>query len=140
MYHSVEGGCLCGAVRYRVSGPSLARALCHCRTCRLASGAPSVAWVVFQSRDFAFIEGQPTRFHSSPNVVRTFCGKCGTPLTYQQTSKTDSIDVTTVTLDAPNAFAPTKEVWTEHKLAWERLNEALQLYPRSGAEGSSVAT
>jgi hypothetical protein len=135
----VEGGCLCGAVRYRVSGPSLARALCHCRTCRLASGAPSVAWVVFRSRDFTFIKGEPARFQSSPNVVRTFCGKCGTPLTYQQASNTDTVDVTTVSLDAPDDFAPTKEVWTGDKLAWTRLNEALQHHPRSGSEGSTVS-
>jgi hypothetical protein len=76
-------------------------------------------------------------FHSSPEVVRTFCGKCGTPLTYQRTSKTDTIDVTTVTLDAADDFAPTKEIWIEHKLAWERLNDDLQHYPRSSAGGSS---
>ena len=40
---SVEGGCLCGAIRYRVSGEPLARSLCHCRSCRLGAGAPSVA-------------------------------------------------------------------------------------------------
>jgi hypothetical protein len=136
---AVEGGCLCRAVRYRSTGAALARALCHCRTCRLASGAPSVAWVVFRCSDFAFIAEQPTRFHSSPGVVRTFCGKCGTPLTYQRTSKPDTIDVTTVTLDRPDDFAPTKEIWIEHKLAWECLNVTLEHYPRSSAGGTSVA-
>jgi hypothetical protein len=135
---AVEGGCLCRAVRYRVTGESLARALCHCRTCRLASGAPSVAWVVFRASDFAFIAEQPTRFHSSPGVVRTFCGKCGTPLTYQRTSKPDTVDVTTVTLDRPDDFAPTKEIWIEHKLAWECLNATLEHYPRSSAGGASA--
>src|SRR5512134_3668562 len=110
MNNPIEGGCLCGAVRYRVTGEPLARSLCHCRTCRLASGAPSVAWVVFRSGDLAFI-GQPTGFHSSPDVIRTFCGRCGTSLTYQRTSETDTIDVTTVTLDRPDDFAPTREIW-----------------------------
>jgi len=136
--NATEGGCLCGAVRYRVDGESLARALCHCRTCRLASGAPSVAWVVFRSSDFAFIAAQPTIFHSSPGVVRTFCGKCGTPLTYQRTANPDTIDVTTVSLSRPDDFAPTKEIWIEHKLAWESLNTALEHYPRSSLEGGSV--
>src|SRR5262245_7186057 len=95
----VEGGCLCGAVRYRATGDSIARSLCHCRTCRLASGAPSLAWVIFRARDFAFIAGQPARFESSPGVIRTFCGRCGTSLTYQRTAETDTIDVTTATLD-----------------------------------------
>jgi hypothetical protein len=131
----VEGGCLCGAIRYRVTGQSIARTLCHCRSCRLASGAPSVAWVVFRMSDFTFLSGEPTSFHSSPPVVRTFCGRCGTPLTYQRTSQPDTIDVTTVTLDVADQFAPTKEIWIEHKLAWERANEALPQYPRSSAGG-----
>ena len=80
---AVEGGCLCGAVRYRVTGQSLARALCHCHSCRLASGAPSVAWAVFPASQFAIVSGKPNSYRSSPPVVRTFCGNCGTPLTYQ---------------------------------------------------------
>jgi hypothetical protein len=139
MSNPAEGGCLCGAVRYRVSGESLARTLCHCRSCRLASGAPSLAWVVFRSSDFAFIAEPPIRFHSSPGVTRTFCGKCGTPLTYQRDTERSTIDVTTVTLDAADDFAPTKEIWVEHKLVWETLDETLPHYPRSsvGPSGES---
>jgi hypothetical protein len=136
---AIEGGCLCGAVRYRVTGQSLARALCHCRSCRLASGAPSVAWTVFPARQFAIMLGEPNRYRSSPPVVRTFCGNCGTPLTYQHASRQDKIDVTTVTLDSPDDFPPTKEIWLEHKVAWERLNEGLEHYPRSSVPESSAA-
>lgn len=140
MSTSIEGGCLCGTVRYRVTGESLVRTLCHCRTCRHASGAPSVAWTVFRSSDFDFIAAIPARFHSSPGVIRTFCGKCGTPLTYQRTSTPETIDVTTATLDVPDAFAPTKEIWVEQKLAWESLNETLEHYPGSSVGASSNVT
>lgn len=126
-----EGGCLCGAVRYRVKGEPTALTLCHCRSCRLASGAPSVAWAVFRSSDFDLLTGSPVQFQSSPPVVRTFCGKCGTPLTYQNTSRPDAIDVTTATFDTPDEFPPAKEIWVEHKLSWECLNEAIPHYPRS---------
>ncbi len=140
MRKPAEGGCLCGAVRYRATGESLARTLCHCRTCRLASGAPSLAWVVFRSSDFAFIAESPVSFHSSPGVTRTFCGKCGTPLTYQRDAERGTIDVTTVTLDAANDFAPTKEIWVEHKVVWERLNEKLPHYARSSVGASPLPT
>jgi hypothetical protein len=126
----VEGGCLCGTVRYRVTGRALAQLICHCRTCRRASGAPSVAWVTFRSTDFAFVVGGPASFRSSPPVTRTFCGNCGTPLTYRHQSSADTVDVTTVTLDSPDELAPTCEVWTEHKVGWESLDEALPHYPR----------
>jgi len=136
---SIDGGCLCRAVRYRVAGKPIAQSLCHCRTCRLASGAPSVALVVFPSRYFAFVTGQPASFRSSPEVVRTFCAHCGSPLTYRHDSSPDTVDVTTATLDSPDRFAPTREIWLEHKLAWEKLNEKLDHYPRSSTEGQSIS-
>src|SRR5262245_45306664 len=126
----VEGGCLCGAIRYRVTGKSLAQLICHCRTCRRASGAPSVAWVTFRSSDFTFVTRGPASFCSSPPVTRAFLGNCGTPLTYQHQSSVDTVDVTTVTLDSPDQFVPTCEVWIEHKLAWESLDETLPHYSR----------
>ncbi len=129
-----EGGCLCGAVRYRVTGAPLARSICHCRSCRLASGAASVAWTVFRSADFVFASGAPTRFASSPPVVRSFCPACGTPLTYQHADSTGTIDVTTATLDHAERFAPTREVWTEQKLSWVPLNEGLEHFRRGSAE------
>lgn len=131
---NAEGGCLCGSIRYRVSGNCVSKSLCHCRSCRLASGAPSVAWTVFRVSDFAFVAGQPARFHSSPPVTRTFCGRCGTPLTYQRDCWPDTIDVTTVTLDHADEFAPTKEIWVAEKLPWETLNDDLPHF-----RGSSVA-
>jgi len=73
-------------------------------------------------------------------VVRTFCGRCGTPLTYQDAARPDTIDVTTVTLDSPDDFPPTKEIWIEHKVAWESLNERLEHYARSSVPGASAST
>lgn len=130
----IEGGCLCTAIRYRIIGAPLAQSRCHCRSCRLASGAPSVAWVVVRSSDFEIVSGRPRRFHSSPHVVRTFCRRCGTPLTYQHDDSLDTIDITSATLDRPEQFPPTREVWIEHKLAWESLNASLRHFPGSSAE------
>jgi hypothetical protein len=128
---SIIGGCLCGAVRYRSTAAPRALSLCHCRSCRRASGAPSVAWAVFAAEHFAFTTGQPVAFNSSPGVERTFCGRCGTPLTWQRGTEADTIDVTTASLDSPDDFAPTKEIWIEHAIAWEALNPATEHYPRS---------
>ena len=127
----VEGGCLCTAVRYRVTGTAIATSNCHCNSCRRASGAPSVAWVVLRATDFAYANGQPVAFRSSPSVIRTFCGTCGTPLTYQHDESPETIDVATATLDLPGRFAPTREIWLEHRIPWVPVNEALQLFPKS---------
>jgi hypothetical protein len=55
--------------------------------------------------------------------VRTHCATCGTSLTYQ--ADPESIDVTIASLDHPERVPPTREVWVEHRLAWEPLDPAL---------------
>lgn len=126
-----EGGCLCGAVRYRVAGRARALTLCHCATCRRAAAAPTVAWAIFDASGFAFTAGQPRVFRSSPHVERSFCGDCGTALVYRSTRRPDVVDVTTVSLDDPDAFAPEREIWTDEKLTWETTNPDLPHYPAS---------
>ena len=116
---SNDGGCLCGAIRYRVRGPPLHSVICHCYTCRKASGAPSVAWLTFDRGQLEFLAGDPLSFRSSPGVVRRFCGTCGSAISYENSDSPDTIDLTTLTLDDPNAYPPTREVWLEHRLAWE---------------------
>jgi hypothetical protein len=127
----IEGGCFCGAIRYRVSGTPLALSLCHCESCRRAVGASAVAWVVLRSSDLEFRSGTPTHYQSSPGVLRGFCSRCGTSLTYQREGEPESIDVTTASLDHPNAFAPEREIWTAEKIEWDRINESLRQYPGS---------
>ena len=78
----MDGGCLCGAIRYRLSGKPTNTMICHCQSCRRAAGSPVVAWLTFAAADFQFCKGQPVEFSSSPPVRRSFCGSCGTPLTY----------------------------------------------------------
>jgi hypothetical protein len=118
----IEGGCLCGAVRYRVNGAPRASTLCHCISCRRAGGGPTLAWLILRSGDLRFVRGEPSSFPSSEAVTRRFCGLCGTQLTYQNDANPDAIDITTASLDHPDAFPPTKEIWLEHRIAWEAPN------------------
>lgn len=121
-----EGGCLCGAVRYRIQGEPLASTTCECRTCRKASAAALVPWLHLDAASFAFVAGEPVEFNSSPAVVRTLCGRCGTPLTYWTASYGPAtIDVTTGSLDDPEAFPPVLHVWTSHRLRWLALADDL---------------
>ena len=128
---SIEGGCLCGAVRYRASGAEWNPTLCHCSSCRRAAGAPVVAWVTFPPAEFAFTQGAPARHRSSPPVERTFCARCGTPLTYQHTSFPNELDVTIASLDDPAAFPPADHTWTSERIAWLELCDDLPRHARS---------
>jgi hypothetical protein len=127
---STEGGCLCKAIRYHISGVPLSSIVCHCATCRRASAAPTVAWLTIDRARFHFLSGSPRMFLSSGDVVRRFCDICGTPLTYENAGSPNTIDVTTASLDFPDLYPPTMEVWLEHKLAWQRANESLGQFRR----------
>ena len=80
-----EGGCLCGSVRYRVAGDPVAATLCHCGSCRRASGGTNVAWAVFDKRDFEWLH----------------CHGCGSLVGYRRSSRPDHVDITAGTLDDP---------------------------------------
>lgn len=126
-----EGGCLCGAVRYRVGAMPVATSLCHCRSCRLASGGPTQAWAVFRSEDVRWIRGAPKLFASSHGVTRGFCADCGTALTYATTDRQELIDITSATFDDPAPFAPAFEIWVDQEIPWPT---ELPRYPRSSRE------
>jgi hypothetical protein len=125
-----QGGCLCSAIRFRISGEPVFSSICHCATCRRASGAPTVAWLTFDRGQVRILTGLPRVFRSSHGVVRQFCGTCGSQLTYETVSSPTTIDITTVSMDNPNQFPPTMEVWLEHRVPWQTANHSLTQFPR----------
>jgi len=74
----IEGGCLCGAIRYFSMAEPRPVIACHCRTCRKLSGHYVAATSV--PRDRISIEGEPRWWPSSSCARRGFCPTCGTPL------------------------------------------------------------
>jgi hypothetical protein len=119
----ITGGCYCGRVRYSAGGETIARANCHCRNCRRAVGAQAVAWITVRLSRFRYEKGMPTRYKTDTGAWRTFCKSCGTSLTYEHDSRPGEIDVTTASLDQPEDFAPTKDVFADEKLSWVELVE-----------------
>ena len=112
------GRCLCGAVRYRAAGAPMWIANCHCESCRRATGAPMASYAGFAAERFAYTVGAPARFASSPGVTRSFCGRCGTPLTYEGARWPGEVHVLIGTLDRPEDFPPTRDAFVEEKLPW----------------------
>jgi hypothetical protein len=117
------GGCLCGGVRYQLSGPVSNLCFCHCASCRRASGAPMVPWGTFVRENFRLTRGSLAEYRSSPAVTRGFCAACGTSLTYRHDDRARDIDVTLATLDDPTLLAPQVHIWVGDKLPWVSIND-----------------
>jgi hypothetical protein len=124
----LEGGCLCGAVRYRVAGPVMASGVCHCRTCRKTASAPALPFATYPTAAFATTKGVLTEFRSSPDVTRGFCSDCGSSLTYRHAKKPDKLDIMTCSLDDVDALPPTFHVWASHKPAWSVVEDGLPVF------------
>ena len=123
------GGCFCQYVRYRALGRPIDVTHCHCSMCRGTCGSPFVTWVTFGRANFSFTSGMPTRFNSSRFVERSFCGRCGTTLTFED-DRLQEVDVTVGSLEQPNDWFPEKHIWTSSRLRWLNMNDGLQEYPQ----------
>jgi hypothetical protein len=121
-----QGGCMCGAIRYEVTGIPVWSAGCCCESCVKAIGAPVVVWSGFRKADFQILKGTQAEYESSHGIKRGFCGKCGTSLTYRKSPAAirgaqDDVYVSTVTFDAPEKFPPTEHVYYGERADWFEL-------------------
>jgi hypothetical protein len=117
---TLEGGCLCGAVRYAVQGPAVQTTVCHCRDCQIASGAPLVAWTFFPgTAALSWTRGNP-KVITFANRERSFCGDCGTPLKFYDPSLPQWFEMNTCSFDDPSPHPPADECWITDRLPWSQ--------------------
>jgi len=125
-----NGGCLCGAVRYRLTGPLVYSGNCHCRSCQKATGAGFVTWSGVKQAQFEVTKGALKTCETSPGVERGFCGTCGSSLTYvNEAGWPGLISVTSVSLDDPSIAEPTVHVYTSHQQPFVKLDDGLKTFP-----------
>jgi uncharacterized protein YndB with AHSA1/START domain len=125
-----SGGCLCGAVRFVAAGEPRFLCICHCNSCRRATGALMVGWGTFESAKFRITQGQLSETLTSPGVRRGHCAQCGSSITYRNGLRADEVDVTLATLDAAASLRPTAHIWLEDKLPWVEIADGLPQYMR----------
>ncbi|HLY56734.1 MAG TPA: GFA family protein [Stellaceae bacterium] len=130
----LTGGCYCGAVRYEVERPTYHETNCHCSICRRTSGAPYVAWFTAAHGGFRWVRGEPTRFASTARAARSFCGICGTQMTFEHRDFPDEIDVTICSLDEPDQVTPANHIHVAGRPRWVRPGDGLPEHEDYGAD------
>jgi hypothetical protein len=126
-----NGRCLCGELRYQCGAPVLPPSFCHCESCRRASGAHVVAWATVPRGSFKVLSGSLRGFASSPPVLRQYCERCNTPVTYSNQTLPETIDITVATLDSPDSMTPVDHIWMEDAAAWDRPQDGCPQFARS---------
>ena len=127
----LAGGCLCGAVRYRVTSTPFDAGWCHCRTCQLNSGSPAMVFASVRSSDYSIEcgEEQIRRYRSSDKAERWSCDTCGTPLLYRELEG-ETHEVSVATLDDPGAVVPEFHIWYASRIGWAEAADELPQFPR----------
>jgi len=105
----VEGGCLCGDVRFTASGEPYRIGICHCLDCRKHHGALFYAAAIFPE-DAVTVEGATGAYKG-----RHFCRDCGSSVFARFG---DEVEIHLGALDAPDQFTPSYESWTVRREAW----------------------
>lgn len=119
MSAAIEGGCQCGAARFRAVGEPKFVSNCHCAACRKATGAAFSTWIGFAEGDVAW-KGAPSFYESSLGATRGFCASCGTPLSYAGAKWPGELHFLIGVLDEPARFVPRNEAFADEALPWAR--------------------
>jgi hypothetical protein len=128
----LQGGCLCGAVRYEIAAGALGRiVLCHCGQCRKAQGSAFAAVAPVRTADFRLLAGIGALrgYESSPGKWRSFCAHCGSPIHSRRDGLPEWVRVRVGTLDEPMAGRPVAHIHVASKAPWWEICDELPQHP-----------
>ena len=131
-----EGGCVCGAVRYRVKNPPLRTSICHCRFCQQRTGSALGVGVYFKKDDFELLQGQlksyEYRSDESGRWLRMeFCPGCGTTVTWTLELFPDGRGVAGGSFDDPSWLKIERHTWTRSKQRWVPIPPEAEKFEKS---------
>ena len=126
---TINGSCLCGTVKYEITGAQPMAGNCHCPMCRKANGAPFVSWLLLEPGQFRWTAGADAveSYPSSPGRARCFCRKCGSQLAAWHEGQITEVVMGTV--DGDPGVRPGSHIFVAHKAPWHDITDALPQYP-----------
>ena len=135
----VTGGCLCKAVRYRITAAPMVTRVCWCRVCQYLAAGNGTVNACFPSNAIT-IEGQLADYSliaDSGNVThRRFCPKCGTQMFSEAEVRPHLIFVRAGTLDDRELVKPSLTIWVSAAPSWACMDESI---PRVEAQPPPAA-
>ena len=134
----IEGGCLCGQVRYSADTEPAFVGVCHCKDCQKASG--TAFRVVFAVPKPALtVQGPLKTFNgrgdSGKTLQRRFCPECGSAITTDVEVMPDLTIVMAGTLDDASWVKPTMEIYCSSAQPWVSLAGERQRFPKMPPPG-----
>ena len=130
---NITGGCLCGQIRYTVSGDPAFTGLCHCRNCQRYTGTAFEAVVAYPSASVSVQGGLKTyndKGDSGKAVYRRFCPNCGSGVIADAEALPGVTLVLAGTLDDTSGYKPAMEIYCSSAQAWTTDGGARQRFDK----------
>jgi len=130
---TLQGSCLCGAVKYEVAGKATRFYHCHCSRCRKATGTGHASNLFLQPGTLSWLSGEElvTSF-KVPQAVRfanTFCKTCGGRLP-RQAAGSDLVMIPAGSLDDEAPIRPQAVIFAGSRAGWSCVDDVLPAYPQ----------
>lgn len=134
----IDGGCLCGAVRYRVRGPFLRAGHCHCGRCRKHSGAAVSTQGRVRKEDFELLAGEDALRSYRPATgaaVKVFCVHCGSSLFGGTWPDGPEVSIRLGSIDGDPGIRPRYHTFVDSRAPWDEITDDLPRHPEGRPEG-----
>src|SRR5215212_8726929 len=126
-----EGGCACGAVRYRLASEPLFTHVCHCLNCQRQTGSAFVVNLLIEADRVEVVAGDPQPVDvprddgSAQTIFR--CPTCQVAV-FSRYTRPQLLFVRGGTLDEPTGVAPDVHIYTRSKVDWVTLPDAVPAF------------
>lgn len=128
--HIYKGSCLCGKVRFEITGEIQNIIYCHCSQCRKAQGSAFATNGNVDAEKFNFISGKDelTGYESTPGKIKYFCKHCGSPIISKNESSPNKVRVRLGTIESDIIEKPIAHIFATSKANWENITDDLPQY------------
>jgi len=140
MSAAYSGGCACGAIRYEIAADPMMAGHCQCLDCQKATGTGHASMLMFPEAAMKMTgkaKYYETKADSGNTASRGFCTNCGSPVLGRSSGFPGMVTVMASSLDDPNKFQPGFIVYAMRARPWDRVDPALQHFPKMPPAGPS---
>lgn len=144
MSDTIEGGCRCGAVRYRLTTDAMPPVYCcHCQVCQTWSGSAFTEQALISDAQIEITAGEIEIYDNITATGATsrqrLCGTCHTRLWNTNSARPGLTVVRAGTLDASEALVPCAHIWVKRKQPWVVIDPAIPSWPENAPPAEFMA-
>lgn len=137
----LDGGCICGRVRYRVAEAQVVL-ICHCRNCQRRTGSAYNVSMLVLRKDFAVLSGETLTCElpggSGALHRQHVCANCFTRTHTEMLAHPDVINVRPGTLDDASVAKPIAQIWTSLAQPWA-IAPGVREFPENSEDMEGLA-